>query len=312
MSHGSPLPRTTSRSPPRPSPLLEKLDSFEIAPKPWSEVSKALEDLKPSFNLSLDEEKPSFNPSSRPNTLIKDPTFDVVHGEVHETKSTTFELSSSSSPRRPPPPELTGLRTVRENNFVLRDRQERQGKKGEEQRKWKRRDPFEGYPERRPPGNPDGVVLYTTTLRGVRRTFEDCERVRQVMEGRAAEAGLEVDERDVALHGDYLREVRELAGEGATVPRVFVGGRYIGGAAEVVEVDETGKLGEMMRWLGRRNGGGEKGKRGRRDCEGCGGARFVPCLVCGGSCKVASEDAQGFKRCGSCNENGLVMCPLCH
>jgi glutaredoxin domain-containing cysteine-rich protein 1 len=43
---------------------------------------------------------------------------------------------------------------------------------------------------------------------------------------------------------------------------------------------------------------------------GCGGARFVPCWECGGSCKVVVGD--GVERCGKCNENGLIMCPICH
>ncbi|CBI34507.3 unnamed protein product, partial [Vitis vinifera] len=46
---------------------------------------------------------------------------------------------------------------------------------------------------------------------------------------------------------------------------------------------------------------------GRQGCEGCGGARFVPCLECGGSCKVMVGETK--ERCSECNENGLVQCP---
>ena len=53
-----------------------------------------------------------------------------------------------------------------------------------------------------------------------------------------------------------------------------------------------------------------------RGCEGCGGARFVPCWECGGSCKVVvaadGGAATATERCGKCNENGLMMCPICH
>ncbi|WVY90496.1 hypothetical protein V8G54_036010 [Vigna mungo] len=36
-----------------------------------------------------------------------------------------------------------------------------------------------------------------------------------------------VDERDISLHGDFLREVKELVGEAVAVARVFVKGRYV-------------------------------------------------------------------------------------
>ncbi|MQL69520.1 hypothetical protein Taro_001813 [Colocasia esculenta] len=111
-------------------------------------------------------------------------------------------------------------------------------------------------------GGADGVVLYTTTLRGVRRTFEDYERARQLVEAHCMEAG--VDERDVSLHGEYLRELRELVGEEATVPRLFVKGRYVGGIDEVVEMNETGRL--MLRLVR-----GEGSGAGWRGCGNCGG-----------------------------------------
>lgn len=84
---------------------------------------------------------------------------------------------------------------------------------------------------------------------------------------------------------------------------MFVKGRHVGGVEELVELNETGRLGRMLT-LARI----ERGP-GRQLCEGCGGARFVPCLDCGGSCKVVIGDAK--ERCGSCNENGLVHCPAC-
>ncbi|KOM46577.1 hypothetical protein LR48_Vigan07g028100 [Vigna angularis] len=36
-----------------------------------------------------------------------------------------------------------------------------------------------------------------------------------------------VDERDMSLHGDFLREVKELVGEPVALARVFVNGRYV-------------------------------------------------------------------------------------
>ncbi|XP_026658562.2 uncharacterized protein LOC103702504 [Phoenix dactylifera] len=294
---------------PLPLPLLEKIESYELSPHSWSEVSKALEDLKPS----LRQPPPQLPPPSSDHKKPPQKTSSFHTLEELDAPKSPSSLPRSGSPPRLSPPELAGFKPVKENSFVIRDRQERESRKAGGDHaaaaRWRRRDPLEGYPERCPPGNGNGVVLYTTTLRGVRRTFEDCERARRGVEAHAVEAGVEAEERDVSLHGDYLKEVRELVGEGAAVPRLFVRGRYVGGVEEVVELGETGKLREMLRWVAAR---GERGKGGWRECEGCGGARFVPCLECNGSCKVAAEDGEGVVRCGKCNENGLMLCPLCH
>lgn len=317
-----------------PLPLLEKLDSYELAPASWSEVSKALEDIKPTLNS-----KPTTNPKPPPKKKKKkhqQPAAQVQpppppppqKQQPSQTPSVagTEDVGKKAPPplpyvhgvedadRKPPPPELTGRRAVKDNPFLMRDRENKDSDGAAAAVKWRRRDPFEGYPERRPPGAAGGgVVLYTTSLRGVRRTFEDCERARQAVEAcaEAVGGGVSVEERDVSLHGEYLRELRELAGESAPPPRLFVMGRYLGGAEQCAELAESGKLREMLRWA-RARGEACAAKDGR-GCEGCGGARFVPCWECGGSCKVvAAGDAGGVERCGKCNENGLMMCPICH
>ncbi|XP_074568023.1 uncharacterized protein LOC141824607 [Curcuma longa] len=315
-------------------PLLEKLESYESAPKSWSEVSKALEELKPTLTspppppptttnnidpkAKSDELVPSSESKIKPDNINSFRTLEEVEGPLKKPPPPPPLPRLSSSPPRSRPPELAGFRSVRENSFLVRDREERERQSAAKVIPWWRRDPLEGYPERRPPGNHEGVVLYTTTLRGVRRTFEDCETARRAVEGHALDAGVTVDERDVSLHGEFLREVRELVGEEeAAVPRLFVRGRYVGGVEEVVELSETGKLREMMRWVARRSAAGKTdnqkgGAGGRRECEGCGGARFLPCLECNGSRKVVGDDGKSVERCDECNENGLMLCPLCH
>ncbi|KAJ6796243.1 uncharacterized protein M6B38_222635 [Iris pallida] len=73
-----------------PLPLLEKLESYELAPQySWSEVSKALEDLKPS----LHKQNPKAPPPSAAVEKRPQPP--------------------SSSPVRPPPPEISGLHPVK-------------------------------------------------------------------------------------------------------------------------------------------------------------------------------------------------------
>jgi glutaredoxin domain-containing cysteine-rich protein 1 len=104
--------------------------------------------------------------------------------------------------------------------------------------------------------------------------------------------------------GEFLNELRDLTGEGVSVPRVFIKGRYIGGVDEVVELNESGRLGRILVWAR------VERVEGRQACEGCGDARFVPCLECGGICKVLVDGVK--ERCGKCIENGLVRCPTCH
>uniref|UniRef100_A0ACD5VXM3 Uncharacterized protein n=1 Tax=Avena sativa TaxID=4498 RepID=A0ACD5VXM3_AVESA len=330
-------------------PILDKLDGYELAPASWSEVSKALEDIKPTLDSKqTTDPKPPLKKKKKKKKTKKQPAAQPeppslpqkeqppssqspsVAGTGEAVKKTPPPVaplvrgSDDADTKKPAPPELTGRRVVKENPFLLRDREAKNTDGTAAAPKWRRRDPFEGYPERRPPGaSGGGVVLYTTTLRGVRRTFEDCERARAAVETCAEAAGLTVDERDVALHGEYLRELRELLlaeaeEQGASAlppPRLFVMGRYLGGAEACAELVENGKLAEMLRWA-RARGEACAAKDGR-GCEGCGGARFVPCLECGGSCKVVvggdgSVTSGVVERCGKCNENGLMMCPICH
>ncbi|OVA08220.1 Glutaredoxin [Macleaya cordata] len=319
-----------------PVPILEKLNKFELEPNgphSWSEVSKVLEDLKPSLHnqtppsskpepvhhpvqdsstpvkkpLPTPKKSPSFhtleelesNLSSNSSELNKLPQLKKTESRKFGPKKTESELSVVTKP------DSIGYKPVKENLFVLRDRLERE--KGEKNPRldWMiglktRRDPLSEFPDKCPPGGLNSVVLYTTTLHGVRRTFEDCNRVRSVIEGHR----VVFDERDVSLHGEFLNELRELLGEGVSVPRLFVKGRYIGGVDEVVELNESTRLSELLNSVGIERG------LGFQACEGCGGGRFVPCWECGGSCKVLVGNKK--ERCPTCNENGLVQCPVCH
>lgn len=159
-------------------------------------------------------------------------------------------------------------------------------------------DPFECFEEKCPPGGDKTLVLYTTTLRGIRKTFEDCNTVRGILQS----FGLSIDERDVSMHLEFLNELRELMARVASVPRMFIKGRYIGGIEEVTKLYQDGKLNELVEGLPKEVNGG--------NCDGCGGVRFVPCLECSGSCKVRNEGNK-VVRCSDCNENGLIQCPIC-
>lgn len=142
------------------------------------------------------------------------------------------------------------------------------------------------------------IVVYYTSLRVVRKTFEDCRVVRSILRGfRVA-----VDERDLTMDSAFFTELKGLLGQRQlSLPRVFIGGRYIGGAEEVRQLHESGELKLYIEGAP---------PAAASACEACGGVRFLLCSRCNGSRKCYTEKG-GFRTCGSCNENGLVRCPDC-
>lgn len=165
------------------------------------------------------------------------------------------------------------------------------------------------------------VVVYFTSLRGVRKTYEDCCHVRVILKT----LGVRIDERDVSMHSGFKEELRELLGEGYSggLPKVFIGRKFIGGAEEIRRMHEEGELEKAVEEceMVEDDGGNCNGA-----CEACGDIRFVPCETCSGSCKIyyereeeeeeeeeddGDEGEYGFQRCPDCNENGLIRCPIC-
>lgn len=156
-----------------------------------------------------------------------------------------------------------------------------------------------------PPGGEDSVIFYTTSLRSIRKTFEDCKTVRFLLQS----FNVTFDERDVSLHLEFRDELWRLLNGRVIPPRVFIKGRYIGGADEVVGLHEQGKLKKLLE--------GIPANPSNCLCNACGNIKFVVCNNCNGSCKVFKdadddEDDDGFYiKCPDCNENGLVKCPIC-
>uniref|UniRef100_A0A2P2IMX3 Uncharacterized protein At5g39865 n=1 Tax=Rhizophora mucronata TaxID=61149 RepID=A0A2P2IMX3_RHIMU len=149
-------------------------------------------------------------------------------------------------------------------------------------------------------GTEDRIVIYFTSLRGVRRTYEDCYAVRMIFRG----FRVWVDERDVSMDSAYKKELQSvLGGKNVSLPQVFIRGNYVGGADVIKQMFETGELARLLDSIPRREPGFV--------CDACGDVRFVPCGNCNGSRKVFDEDEDVLKRCLECNENGLIRCPDC-
>ncbi|KMT12489.1 hypothetical protein BVRB_5g104160 [Beta vulgaris subsp. vulgaris] len=168
------------------------------------------------------------------------------------------------------------------------------------------------------------LVIYTTSLRGIRKTFEECNAVRSLFQG----LGFAFCERDISMDRGLRDEVKELLAplkkDQVLPPCVFIKGRYIGGADEVLKIHEEGGLAQLLQGLPRIEAGAV--------CDGCGDVRFLPCFRCNGSCKLVKfvkeidddkemdDSENGYcnssrktvvMRCPDCNENGLVLCPIC-
>ncbi|GMH04186.1 hypothetical protein Nepgr_006025 [Nepenthes gracilis] len=152
---------------------------------------------------------------------------------------------------------------------------------------------------RPPPNAHNRIVVYYTSLRIVRRTFEDCRAVRSILKG----FRVKMDERDLSMDSAFLEELQKITGskKNLTLPRVFIDGKYVGGADEIRRLHEIGELKRMIEGLALAEPG---------VCGVCGGHRFVLCEWCNGSHKVYIEKT-GFKSCSDCNLNGLNRCSAC-
>ncbi|KAF7836183.1 glutaredoxin family protein [Senna tora] len=150
------------------------------------------------------------------------------------------------------------------------------------------------------PGTEDRIVVYFTSLRGIRRTYEDCYSVRMIFRG----FGVWVDERDISMDSAYKKELQSVLGQkNVSLPQVFIRGKHVGGADVINNLFEVGELAKILEGIPKRKPGFV--------CETCGDVRFVPCMDCSGSRKIFDEDEGILKRCSECNENGLIRCPDC-
>ncbi|KAJ4720117.1 Glutaredoxin [Melia azedarach] len=197
-----------------------------------------------------------------------------------DIQSIITEPEPESGPKSPKSPSI--FHRVRISSSVLRS--------------WAHKNPIP--PSLRIPNT--GIVVYFTSLRVVRKTYEDCRAVRSILRG----FRVPIDERDLSMDGKFLDELQAITGcngKNSSLPIVFIGGRYIGGAEEIKRLNECG---DLMQLISRLQLGGPT------CCDFCGGLRFVLCEQCNGSHKIYMEKF-GFRTCTACNLNGLIRCPAC-
>lgn len=160
-------------------------------------------------------------------------------------------------------------------------------------------------PLRQPPPPLPNVVVYMTSLRVVRKTFEDCNAVRSILRG----LHVPIDERDLSMDASLIDELQRITGRRKlAIPCVFIGGRLIGGAEELQRLHEGGELWDLV------GGGGGRissSSVGSGDCRQCGGLRYVVCDQCDGSRRIYVNQLSGFRSCEVCNVNGLIRCRSC-
>ncbi|MED6106188.1 hypothetical protein PIB30_002640 [Stylosanthes scabra] len=161
-------------------------------------------------------------------------------------------------------------------------------------------------------GKKHWIILYTTSMRGIRKTFQDCKRIRFLLRSLL----VKFDERDVSLHMEYRDELWNIFGGKVIPPKLFIKGTCVGGADEVLALHEIGSLRNLLE-------GAPTLTPHDHDfpCVGCNNFRFSICSKCSGSRKISTththhdhdhdDDDFFFVRCPECNENGLVKCTIC-
>uniref|UniRef100_A0A8D0GG65 Glutaredoxin and cysteine rich domain containing 1 n=1 Tax=Sphenodon punctatus TaxID=8508 RepID=A0A8D0GG65_SPHPU len=150
------------------------------------------------------------------------------------------------------------------------------------------------------------IVIYTTSLRVVRTTFERCELVRKIFQNHR----VKFEEKNIALNSDYGKELDERCRrecEKPSLPVVFIDGHYLGSAEKILSMNESGELQDLLAKIER--------VQHPHECSSCGGFGFLPCSVCHGSKMSVFRNCftDSFKalKCTACNENGLQRCKSC-
>ncbi|KAK1402431.1 hypothetical protein POM88_002036 [Heracleum sosnowskyi] len=125
------------------------------------------------------------------------------------------------------------------------------------------------------------VVVFMTSFPLSNSVFEACKTVRLIF----MRLGVMVEELDMLMDSTFINELQRIRQvDGLSLPRVFIGGRYVGGVDEVKKLNESRQLKKFVQGLPEREHG---------VCEDCGGYRFLLC------------NSTQFRTCTACNDNDL-------
>ncbi|KAI3809293.1 hypothetical protein L1987_25264 [Smallanthus sonchifolius] len=275
------------------------------------ELMKDLEDDDDAYDTdSVVEDKENFRPVSDPVAYQKEvqgnPKIDISSFRPPDLDSGTLFDPNLLAAFKQAVLEVKAQEEERRNRILrnigdeLDQDQEQDGERPLKSQKLEETDnPLLDFEKICPPGGSDSVILYTTGLRSIRKTFEDCSSIRFLLES----FRVLYHERDISMHMDFRDELYRILGGKMVPPRLFIKGRYIGGAEEVLRLHEQGKFRPLLAGIPLNTWEGP--------CEGCAGVRFVVCFSCRGSRKVDSGDGWLPEKCKECNENGLSICPFC-
>ncbi len=80
------------------------------------------------------------------------------------------------------------------------------------------------------------VEIYTRAFCGY------CARAKSLLQ----EKGADFEEYDLSMGGPQRTEMIERSGGRATFPQIFIDGAHVGGCDDLVALDDSGKLDEML------------------------------------------------------------------
>ena len=178
-----------------------------------------------------------------------------------------------------------------------------------------------------------GLLLFISSMSAVKVTADACRQAAALLDALL----IEVDQRDVFVNAEYASQLRRLhaatlaqsGDDGAAaaaaaaaspgtqrtgrglpeLPKLYANGKLIGGLSELRGLDDEGKL---VATLAPYRLDHQRGRElERRDCDECGGRRFLVCAECKGSRKGKLVFGK-YLKCSYCNENGLTACPSCN
>ncbi|KAF9623547.1 hypothetical protein IFM89_003337 [Coptis chinensis] len=143
---------------------------------------------------------------------------------------------NSSSTFKPVDPRRSGFNIDSQKEKRLQVRDDQTGNTSIEKVAYTYEMLLEKFPKKCPPGGNNSVVLYTSL-----DVMGDTNRVRSTFQNLQINYSL----RDI-INPAYEEELRNLLGELAELPALFVKGRYIGGTNEVQKLNKEGKLNILL------------------------------------------------------------------